>query len=79
MEMTMRKTILTVLLIPLITALTAQATTAAEYRHTRTKDRAVASEQLRNSNAYAVPGDIAVQPDLSTYANGAMASGVPGH
>jgi hypothetical protein len=78
MEMTMRKKILTVFFIPLITALTAQAATAAEYRHTRTKDRAVASEQLRNSNAYAAPGDIAARPDLLSYANGAMASGVAG-
>jgi hypothetical protein len=47
--------------------------------HTRMKSHAVASEQLRNSNAYAAPGDIAVQSDWSNYANGAMASGVAGH
>lgn len=75
----MRKKILTLLFIPLIAALTAQATAASEYRHARTKDRAVTSEQLRNSNAYAAPDDIAVQSDASSYANGAMASGIAGH
>jgi hypothetical protein len=78
-EMTMRKNILTALFIPLITALTVQATAASEYRHTRTKDRAVASEQLRNSNAYAAPGEFAVPSYLSNEANGAMASGIAGH
>jgi hypothetical protein len=79
MEMTMRKKILIALLIPLIAALTAQATAASEYRHTRTKDRAVASEHVRNSNAYAAPDDITVQSGWSSYANGAMASGIAGH
>jgi hypothetical protein len=79
MEMTMRKKILTVLFIPLIAALTAQATAASEYRHTRTKDRAVASEQLRNSNAYAAPSEFAVPSYLSSEDNGAMASGIAGH
>ena len=79
MEMTMRKKILTVFFIPLITALTAQAATASEYRHTRTKDRAVASEQLRNSNAYAAPSEFAVPSYLSSEDNGAMASGIAGH
>jgi hypothetical protein len=79
MEMTMRMTILTGLFIPLIAALVAQSAVASEYRHTRAKNHAVASEQFRNSNAYAAPGDIAVQSDLSTEANGAMASGIAGH
>jgi hypothetical protein len=77
MEMTMRKKILTVLFIPLIAALTAQATAASG--HTRTKDRAVASEQLRNSNAYAAPSEFAVPSYLSSEDNGAMASGIAGH
>jgi hypothetical protein len=79
MEMIMRKTILTVLFIPVIAALTAQATAASEHHHTRTKNRAVASEQLRNSNAYAAPGDIAVQSNLSDLDEGAMTSGIAGH
>jgi hypothetical protein len=75
----MRKKILTVLFIPLIAALTAQATAASEHRHTRTKDSAAASEQLRNSNAYAAPDDIAVQPHRPDYDEGAMTSGIAGH
>jgi hypothetical protein len=78
MEMTMRKKILTMLVVPLIAALTAQAAAAAEHHHTRAKDRAAAWEQLRNSNAYAAPGDIAVPSYLSNEANGAMASGPAG-
>jgi hypothetical protein len=80
MEMTMRKKILTALVVPLLAALTAQAAAASEHHHTRTKGRAVAIEQLRNSNAYAAPGDdIAAQSDLSAYAESAMTSGIAGH
>jgi hypothetical protein len=42
LEMTMRKKILTVLVVPLIAALTAQAAAASEHHHTRTKGHAVA-------------------------------------
>jgi hypothetical protein len=79
MEMTIQKKILTGFFISLISALVAQAAVASEYRHTRAKHHAMASEQLRNSNAYAAPGDIGVPSDLSSYANGAMASGIAGH
>jgi hypothetical protein len=79
MEMTMRKKILTMLVVPLIAALTAQAAAASEHHHARAKDRAAAWEQLRNSNAYAAPRDIAVPSYLSNEANGAMASGIAGH
>ena len=74
----MRKNFLTMLVVPLIAALTAQAA-AAEHHPTRAKDRAAAWEQLRNSNAYAASGDIGVPSDLSSDANGAMASGIAGH
>jgi hypothetical protein len=77
-EMKMREKILTMLVVPLIAALTAQAAAASEHHHTRAKDRAAAWEQLRNSNAYAAPGDIAVPSYLSNEANGAMASGPAG-
>jgi hypothetical protein len=43
------------------------------------KSRAVAVEQLRNSNAYAAPGNISVQPDWSDYTESAMTSGIAGH
>lgn len=75
----MRRKILAELFIPLIAALVTQAAVASEYRHTRAEDHAVASEQVRNSNAYAPPRDIGVQSDLSSEANGAMASGIAGH
>src|SRR5258708_34737162 len=54
MEMTVRKKILTVLVVPLIAALTAQAA-AAEHRHMRTKDGAVPTGRFRTSNANAAP------------------------
>jgi hypothetical protein len=52
MEMTMRKKILTVLVVPLFAALTAQAAAASAHH------RVVASERWRNSNAFfAAPGN----------------------
>ena len=61
-----------------ITALTAQQVVASEHHHARAKARAVAIKQFRNSNAYAVPTDIAVQPYWSGY-DGALGAGVAGH
>jgi hypothetical protein len=78
MEMTMRKKILIMFVVPLIAALTAQAAAATERHHTRTKERAVVSERIRNSNAYAAPSNFAVQPGWSGY-DGAMGSGTAGH
>jgi len=75
----MRKKILTMVVVPLIAALTAQAAAASEHRHTRAKDRAAAWAQLRNSNAFAAPSDIAVRSYWSNEAEGAMASGIAGH
>ena len=79
MEMTVRKKILSVLVVPLIATLTAQAAAASEHHHTPTKGRAVASDQLRNSNAYAAPGNIAEQSYLQNEDEGAMTSGLAGH
>jgi hypothetical protein len=79
MEMTVQKKILTVLVVPLIAALTAQAA-AAEHHRMRTKDRAVAIERFRNSNAYAAPsGNIAVRSYLPAEDEAAMTSGLAGH
>ena len=79
MEMTVQKKILTVLVVPLIAALTAQAA-AAEHHHMRTKDRAVAIERFRNSNAYAAPrGNIAVRSHLPAEDEAAMTSGLARH
>ena len=71
MEMKMQKTIITVLVVPLIAVLTAQAAAASEHHHTRTKVRAVVSEQFQNSNAYAAPDNIAVPSYGSNEAEGA--------
>jgi hypothetical protein len=79
MELTMLKKIITVLVVPLMAASIAQAAAASEHHHTRTKARALAIEQLRNSNAYAAPRDVAMQPDWSNYSEGAMTSGFAGH
>ena len=75
----MQRKFLTLLFIPLAAAITAQAAAASEHHHVRAKNRAVAYEQLRNSNAYAAPADMPTQTDLQDYANGAMASGIAGH
>ena len=76
----MRKTVLTVLGASLIAAVTAQAATASEHHRVQKINRATATEQFRNSNAYAAPRNvsIAVQPDWRVY-DGAMGSGVAGH
>jgi hypothetical protein len=78
MEMTMRKKLLSLLVVPLIAALTAQAAATSEHHHMRTKS-AMASQQFRNSNAYATPDDIAVPSYRSNEAEGAMTSGIAGH
>jgi len=75
----MRKKILTVLFVPLIAAIAAQTAAASERPHARAKDRAAVCEQLRNSNVYAAPGDIAAPSSYWTnYDNGMMASGPAG-
>jgi hypothetical protein len=55
------------LFVSLVAAIAAQAAAASGYHHTRTKGGAVASEQFRNSNAYAPPRDIAVPSDFPRY------------
>ena len=76
----MRKRILTVLVVPLIAALTAQAAAASEHHHARTKGRVVASQQWRNSNAYyAAPSDTPLPSYWSNVDEGAMSSGPAGH
>ncbi len=75
----MRKIILTLCILRLVAALAAPATAASGHHHTRSKGSAEATERLRNSNAYAVPGGIAVQSDPSNYSEGAITSGPAGH
>jgi hypothetical protein len=87
----MRRKIITVFVIPLIAALAVHAAAASERHHARTKDRVVASERLRNSNAYfavrrerpappywAAPGENPVSSYLSNLDEGMMAGGHPG-
>lgn len=75
----MRTKALIVLVVPVIAALSAQAAAASEHRHTRTIGRPMATEQIRNSNAYAAPGNIAVQTEFQNLDEGAMTSGLAGH
>jgi hypothetical protein len=72
-EITMRKTILTILGASLVAALTVQAAAAAGHHHNRRLERAPAGEQFRNSNAYAAPAYVAGQPDWSRYSGGMSA------
>lgn len=75
----MRQTIFTVLTASLIAALTAQAAVASDHHRARANSRAVATERLRDSNAYAARRDIAVPSYRSSLDEGAMASGMAGH
>jgi hypothetical protein len=70
----MRKTILSVLGASAVAVLTAQTAVASEHHHARKTDRATASEQFRNSNAYAAPAYIAVEPDWSGYSGSGMSA-----
>jgi hypothetical protein len=79
MEMTMRNKLLTVILVQLVAALTAQAAAASEHHHTRAKGGPVISERLRSSNAYAAPTDMSAPSGMPDYAEGAMSSGIAGH
>jgi hypothetical protein len=66
----MRKTILSVLGASAVAVLAAQTAVASESHHARKTDRATASEQFRNSNAYAAPANVAIQSDWSRYSGG---------
>jgi hypothetical protein len=71
----MRKTILTILGAGLLAASTVQFAAAAEHHRGHKADRAVApaSEQFRNSNAYAWPSPVA-EPDWSRYESGGLSA-----
>jgi hypothetical protein len=73
----MRKTTLTVLIVPLIAGLTVQSAGASERRHARRSASVPASEQYRNANAYA--GYFAERSYLPNLTEGAMTSGIAGH
>lgn len=75
MEKKMKLTVITVLALPVFTAISAQAV-ASEHHHMRTSDRSAVFAQWRNSNAYAEP---VVQPYRPNYDEGAMTSGIAGH
>jgi outer membrane biogenesis lipoprotein LolB len=77
--MTMRKTPLSVLAVSVVALLTAQTAVAAERTHVRKTDRATATEQFRNSNAFAAPANIAIQEDWSRYSSGGGMSAPAGH
>ena len=68
----MKKTILTILGSALIAASVGQAASATEHGAIHKAHRApvAASEQFRNSNAYAAPS-VSAQPGWSRYENGA--------
>jgi hypothetical protein len=78
--MTMRRSIIALLSASLIAAFSAQAAAASGHHRVRTmsRDQAIASEQFRNSNAYAAPDHIAVPSYLTNEATGAQA-GTFGH
>jgi len=71
----MRNTILMMVVVPLITAFTAQMAVASEKHHTRTWYRAEAIKQFPDTNAYAAP----VQRDWSNLSEAAQTSGPAGH
>jgi hypothetical protein len=75
----MRKNFLIVAFIPLVASLATQTAGASESHHARATDHAVLSQRIRNSNAYAIPGDIDLQSGRRNYDEGAMTSGIAGH
>ena len=75
----MRKILFIVAFIPLVASLATQAATASESHHARANEHAVLSERVRNSNAYAMPGDIGLRSEHPDYDEGAMTSGPAGH
>lgn len=75
----MRTKTLALLFVPLMAAFTAQAKAASVHHPTRTKSRAVAAEQWRDSNAHVPPVGFAAPPDSTEFDDGAMASGIAGH
>ena len=80
MEIAMRMKIIAALSFSLIAALAAQAAAASERHHARTNAGEVASERLRNRNAYyAAPGDTPARSYWSSVDEGAMSSGPAGH
>jgi hypothetical protein len=61
MEFTMRKKVLTVFVVPLVTALTLQTAAASKPHHARTKVHAAPSERLLNSYASGAPQAYPIQ------------------
>jgi Tfp pilus assembly protein FimT len=77
-EIPMRNAILLMFVVPLMAALISPQAVASEHQHARAKARTAAIKQFRNSNAYAAPADIAVQPTWWGY-DGALGAGIAGH
>lgn len=75
----MRKIILTSLVAALVGASTVQMAAATERHQVRTSNRSAMTEQLRNSNAYAEPANIAEPAGRPGLSEGAMSSGIAGH
>jgi hypothetical protein len=71
----MRRKFLTLLVVPLVAALTAQAAAASDHRHGRTKGRAAAWQQLRKSNAYYAPSYVREQSYWQNDSSGDVSSG----
>lgn len=76
MEKKVKLTVVTVLALPMLAAISAQAVVASEHRHIRTNERSAVFAEWRNSNAYAAP---VVQSYRPNYDEGAMTSGPAGH
>ena len=74
----MRNGIPTTLLAFLMVAVSWQTAKASEHHPPRTKDRAAAIKQFRNSNAYAAPTNIAAPANWSSVDKGAMSAGIAG-
>jgi hypothetical protein len=77
-EMTMQNAILSTLVVALAGVLMAQTAAASERHQARSRERAVAIKQFRDSNAYMAPAPIAAQPYWAGY-DGAAGSGTAGH
>ena len=75
----MKNAILTMVVVPVIAAFTAQTAAASEHHHTRAWAHAVATKQFRDTNAFGAPSYTAVRPDWSNVSEAAQTSGLAGH
>jgi hypothetical protein len=75
----MKNSILTMAVVTVIAAFTAQTAAASEHHHTRAWAHAVATKQFRNTNAFGTSSYVAGPREWSNLSEAAETSGPAGH